>query len=57
MYLQDIMMRGQEKKQQNLFSYISPEQRVPKNHPLRPIQKMIDKALEEMHGQFSEQYS
>ena len=50
-------MRGQEKNQQNLFSYISPEQRVPKDHPLRPIRKMVDKALKEMHHSFSEQYS
>ena len=50
-------MRGREKKQQHLFSYISPEQRVPKDHPLRPIRKMVDKALEEMHGSFSDQYS
>ena len=50
-------MRGQEKNQQTLFSYISPEQRVPKNHPLRSIRQMIDKALKNMHHSFSEQYS
>ena len=50
-------MRGPEKNQQNLFSYISPEQRVPNDHPLRPIRKMVDKSLEEMHRQFAEQYA
>lgn len=50
-------MRGSEKNQQSLFSYISPERRVPKDHPLRPIRKMVDKALQEMHRQFAEQYS
>ena len=50
-------MRGQEKNQQTLFSYISPEQRVPKDHPLRSIRQMVDKALKEMHHTFSEQYS
>jgi hypothetical protein len=30
-------MRGQEKNLQSLFSCISPEQPVPKDHPLRPI--------------------
>lgn len=50
-------MRGQEKSQQSLFSYISPEQRVPKNHPLRPIRKMVDQALQDLHGEFSERYS
>ena len=50
-------MRGTEKNQQSLFSYISPEQRVPKDHPLRPIRKMVDTALQGMHRQFAEQYS
>lgn len=50
-------MRGTEKSQQSLFSYVSPEQRVPKNHPLRPIRHMVDKALRQMHKQLGEQYS
>ena len=50
-------MRGTEKSQQSLFSYVSPEQRVPKNHPLRPIRNMVDKALRQMHKQLAEQYS
>jgi hypothetical protein len=28
-----------------MFSYISPEQRVPADHPLRPIRQMTDAAL------------
>ena len=50
-------MRGQEKNQQTQFSYISPEQRVPKDHPLRSIRQMVDNALKEMHHSFSGQYS
>lgn len=50
-------MRGIEKNQQSLFSYISPEQRVPEDHPLRPIRKMVDKALKQMHSRFNNQYS
>ena len=38
-------MRGQDTQQAALFSYISPEQRVPADHPLRPIRAMVDKAL------------
>jgi transposase len=50
-------MRGQEKNQQSLFLYISTEQRVPADHPLRPIRTMVDNALKGMHNRFAEQYS
>ena len=35
-------MRGDDLQQDGMFSYISPEQRVPEGHPLRPIRKMVD---------------
>jgi len=38
-------MRGDDLQQQAIFSYISPEARVPKDRPLRPIQIMVDNAL------------
>lgn len=50
-------MRGNENKQATLFSYISLEQRIPDNHPLREIRKLVDQALEQMHGMFSDLYS
>lgn len=50
-------MRGSEETQEALFSYISLEQRIPNHHPLRDIRKMVDHALEEMHGYFAELYS
>ena len=31
-------MRGDDNQQEGIFSYISPEQRVPADHLLRPIQ-------------------
>ena len=31
-----------------MFSYVSPEQRVPPDHPLRPIRGMVDEVLREM---------
>ena len=34
-------MRGADSKQEAMFSYISPEERVPKNHPLRPIKVVV----------------
>jgi transposase len=40
-----------------MFSYVSLEKRVPRNHPLRDIRKMVDQALEKMHDAFAELYS
>ncbi len=39
-----------------MFSYVSPEQRVPADHPLRPIRKMVDEILKEMFPQFAKLY-
>ncbi len=41
-------MRGDDDLQEGIFSYISPEKRVPADHPLRPIRKMVDEILKEM---------
>ena len=38
-------MRGDDNQQEGMFSYISPEKRVPTEHPLRPIRKMVDEIL------------
>ena len=38
-------MRGDDDQQLGVFSYVSPEQRVPQEHPLRPIRAMADEAL------------
>src|SRR5258708_38937587 len=40
-------MRGNEDIQEELFSYISAEKRVPQEHPLRAIRRVTDEAL---HG-------
>jgi transposase len=50
-------MRGEDQQQQAMFSYISPEERVPKDHPLRPIRVMVDKALDDLAPLFREMYS
>jgi transposase len=50
-------MRGNDSRQSAMFSYISPEARVPKKHPLRPIRNMIDRALKELSPLFDEIYS
>jgi len=46
-------MRGDDNQQEGMFSYVSPEKRVPADHPLRPIRKMVDEILKEMSPQFA----
>jgi len=50
-------MRGNDGKQGDLFSYVSLESRVPRNHPLRRMREMVDEALEAMGPAFDEMYS
>src|SRR5271155_2826385 len=50
-------MRGDDNQQEGMFSYVSPEIRVPADHPLRPIRKMVDEILKEMSPQFAKLYS
>lgn len=50
-------MRGDDPKQGGVFSYISPEARVPKDHPLRPIRTMTDQVLMELSPRFEKLYS
>jgi len=50
-------MRGDDDRQEGIFSYISPEKRVPSDHPLRPIRKIVDEILKEMSSEFSKLYS
>jgi len=38
-------MRGADEQQSQIFSYLSPEARVRKDHPLRAIRVMVDEAL------------
>jgi hypothetical protein len=50
-------MRGDDNQQAGMFSYISPEKRVPADHPLRPIRKMVDDILKEMSPKFAKLYT
>jgi transposase len=50
-------MRGQDKQQADMFSYLSPEARVRKDHPLRAIRTMADQALEKMSRRFDRMYA
>src|SRR5690606_7035215 len=50
-------MRGIDITQPAMFSYVSPEQRVPKDHPLRPIRVFCDIALRALSHEFDRMYS
>ena len=50
-------MRGVDHQQSGMFSYISAERRVPKDHPLRAIRVMVDAALEESSWRFDAVYA
>src|SRR5262249_2287267 len=49
-------MRGDDQHPEGMFSYIRPEQRVPADHPLRPIREMVDTALRELSPEFARLY-
>src|SRR5881296_2809770 len=50
-------MRGQDEQQLGVFSYVSPEQRIPYDHPLRQLRVMADEALRELKPRFSRLYA
>ena len=50
-------MRGQDHQQSDIFSYLSPEQRVRRDHPLRTIRRMADQALKNISERFDEMYA
>src|SRR3954451_4999612 len=50
-------MRGSDYNQSAMFSYLSPEERIPLNHPLRSISEMSNRALKDLSGCFAKMYS
>ncbi len=50
-------MRGKDEQQLDVFSYVSPEQRVPQDHPLRPLRVMTDEALRALQPRFNKLYA
>jgi transposase len=50
-------MRGQDEQQLGVFTYVSPEQRIPHDHPLRQLRVMTDEALRELKPRFSGLYA
>jgi transposase len=50
-------MRGDDLQQSTMFSYVSPEKRVPADHPLRPIRTITDCVLKDLSRAFTAMYS
>jgi transposase len=50
-------MRGDDQQPDAMFSYVSPEQRVPRDHPLRPIRQLVDEILRDMSREFDRLYA
>ena len=50
-------MRGVFFDQGRLFSYVSPEARIPTNHPLRAIRALVREVLAELSGSLSRLYA
>ena len=50
-------MRGHDEQTQHMFSYLSPEQRVPADHPLRAIRTLTDQALRTLSRRFAGLYA
>ena len=50
-------MRGDERVQDGMFSYLTLEQRVPQDHPLRAIRRLTDLVLRSLSQEFDSLYS
>src|SRR5499425_2623597 len=50
-------MRGEDHQQNHMFSYLSPEERVRKDHPLRAVRAMVDEVLKKLSRRFAGMYA
>jgi transposase len=50
-------MRGPDEQTSHMFSYLSPEQRVRPDHPLRAIRRMTDEVLTSLSPRFTKMYA
>src|SRR5271168_3587051 len=50
-------MRGDDQQQGRVFSYVSAEERVPADHPLRAVRRSVDEVLREMTREFDRVYT
>ena len=50
-------MRGEDHQQNAMFSYLSPEQRVPRDHPLRKLRPLVEEVLKKLSRRFTAMYA
>jgi transposase len=50
-------MREDDSQPDSMFSYMSAEQRIPADHPLRPIRALVDETLPDMSREFDGLYA
>lgn len=50
-------MRGEFREQSGMFSYVSPEDRIPVDHPLRQIRTLVREVFKDMSRSFGRIYS
>jgi transposase len=50
-------MRGDDRQQTELYSYVSTEERIPQSHPLRALRVLLDRALQELSRDFNKMYA
>ena len=50
-------MRGDDQQQNHIFSYLSPEERVRKDHPLRAVRTMVDEVHTQLSRRFDAMYA
>lgn len=50
-------MRGEANPQPSMFSYIDLEKRIPHNHPIRKIRRIVDVALADIEAAFDDMYA
>jgi len=55
--MMEVFMRGLDKANGSLFSYVDLEERVPTDHPLRTIRRLVDDTLASLDDVFSSSYS
>src|SRR6266852_8009222 len=53
----EVRMRGDAVETDAVFSYVSPAQRVPQDHPLRIVREITDAALQRLSRDFEGLYS
>jgi len=52
-----VPMRGDDQQSGWMFSYVSPEERVPADHPLRAIRQMTEAIFARLSPRFDRLYS